>query len=205
MRRRFFSRITMVFSVAFMALLIGCAAGTSAPSRFYLMSPLSGPKAESGVSAGRRCITVGIGPVEIPAYLDRPQIVTRVSENEVRLAEFDRWAEPLSDSIPRVLAENISGLLCAESINVFPWRESAPVQYQVIVEVLRLDGDLGGRAFLLTRWAILEERQESPAVARRSSYSERVEAKDYEALVSSLSRLLEDLSRDIAVAIKSLR
>jgi len=203
--RRLFSGIAVVLMGAFMSLLGACAAGTSAPSRFYLMSPLSSPKAEIRASAGDRCIAVGVGPVEIPAYLDRPQIVTRVSNNEVSLAEFDRWAEPLTDNIPRVLAENISSLLCAEPINVFPWRESAPVHYQVIVEVLRMDGDLGGRAFLLTRWAILEERKKSPAVARRTSYSEPVEGKDYEALVSAQSRLLEALSGDIAGAIKSLR
>jgi hypothetical protein len=99
-------------------LLAACATGTSAPSRFYVLAPLEAPEAEPQLAPGERCLAIGIGPVEIPAYLDRPQIVTRLSNNELNLAEFDKWAEPLRDNLIRVLAENISSLLCTEPITI---------------------------------------------------------------------------------------
>ena len=54
---------------------------------------------------------VAVGPVAIPDYLDRPQILTRSGPSELQLAEFERWAGSLEKDVSRVLAENLSTLL----------------------------------------------------------------------------------------------
>ena len=54
---------------------------------------------------------IGVGPITVPKYLDRPQIVTRSGRNQLALGEFDRWAEPLQDNVLRVLAENLAFLI----------------------------------------------------------------------------------------------
>ncbi len=94
------------------ALLItlgGCAGTPN--SRFYLLEPLTGAPGPEGTVPLDRAISIGLGPVTLPEYLDRPQIVTRTDRNTVLLAEFDRWAEPLSGNVSRTLAENLTYLL----------------------------------------------------------------------------------------------
>ena len=60
-------------------LLVGCAG--NAPSRYYVLSPLTG---ESKVTSEESCVSVGIGPIKLPEYVNRPQIVTRTSPERAR-------------------------------------------------------------------------------------------------------------------------
>ena len=75
----------------------------------------------------------------IPGYLDRLQIVTRDANDEVAVAMYDRWAEPLENGIAQVLADNLGAHVASERIAVFPWRGGVPrvLDYQVVVVVLR--------------------------------------------------------------------
>jgi len=148
--------------------------------------------------------TIGIGPVELPAYLDRQQIVTRVSPNELHLAGFDEWAEPLDDNFTRVLVENLSVLLSKNLFAIFPFRGSESIDYQVQVEVIRFDGSLAGDASLLVRWTIFGEDDKKLLLTRKSSFKEATGGPGYEALVAAQSRTVEALSREIARAIKGL-
>jgi uncharacterized lipoprotein YmbA len=198
--RLLLSRLTMLTIVALLMHLAGCA--SSAPTRFYVLSPLTSSKAESQVLKDEGCIAIGIGPVELPAYLDRPQIVTRLSENELDLAEFDKWAEPLKDNFSRVLVENLSTLLCADAISIFPWKGPTPIDYQVEVTVIRMDGNVGGNASLVARWAIFRQNDRKMLLTRQSNFSRRISSESYKALVSAQSRAIADLSREIAEAIK---
>lgn len=195
-----FSRFSILTIIALLMHLAGCA--SSAPSRFYVLSSLPGPNAESQASKDKCCIAIGIGPVELPAYLDRPQIVTRISENELNLAEFDKWAEPLKDNFSRVLLENLSTLLCADAISIFPWKGPTPIDYQVEVTVIRMDGNVGGNASLVARWAIFRENDRKMLMTRQSSFSMVINSEGYKALVSAQSRAIAELSREIAEAIK---
>ncbi|HEX5606452.1 MAG TPA: PqiC family protein, partial [Candidatus Binatia bacterium] len=66
-------------------------------------------------------LSLGIGPIKIPRYLDREQLVTRISQNRFAIAENDRWAEPLEENFSRVLSENLSILLQIDRVAAFPW------------------------------------------------------------------------------------
>ena len=92
--------LTVVLLCTAMLLLNGCA--STGPTRFYLLSPIGGDHA--GGCPDGRTLSLGVGPIEVPRYLDRPQIMTRTGPNEMALAEFDLWAEPLKEGIPRILA-----------------------------------------------------------------------------------------------------
>jgi uncharacterized lipoprotein YmbA len=177
----------------------GC--GSTAPSRLYLLHAVpSSPAAEAGGSGD---LTLGIGPVVIPGYLDRPQIVTRTSGHEIRTAEFDRWGEPLKESLTRVLAGNLSRMVGTDRIAFFPWRGDGLIDYRVTMDVTRFDGALGGDATLEARWVLTAEKSDSVLAVRHSILSAPVEAQGgYEGLVAALSQLLADLSRQIAAAIR---
>jgi hypothetical protein len=147
---------------------------------------------------------IGVGPVELQEYLNRPQIVTRQSPNRLELAEFDRWIEPLKKSLPRILAENLSALLGTERVAVFPWKNSTKIDYQVVVTVIRFDGEPGVNAMLVARWTILERESRATLLSRKSEIAEPVDAEGYEALVSAKSRALATLSREIAAELRTL-
>jgi uncharacterized lipoprotein YmbA len=176
----------------------------NAPSRFYVLNSLTGPGERARTATVQPHVTIGIGPVEFPAYLDRQQIVTRVSENELHLAGFDEWAEPLKDNFTRVLVENLYALLLEEAFEVFPFRGSAEIDYQVEVEVIRLDGRLGGDASLTVRWTLFERHGRELLLTEKSSIHEPARGSDYAALVAAQSRAVEAFSREIAGAIKGL-
>ena len=175
--------------------LTGCA--SSPPTHQYVLSPLAEGKAPQ-----ESCMSIGVGPIKLPEYVNRLQIVTRTSPNEVTFSSFDLWAEPLADSVPRMLAENISQLICTKSVVLFPWRPSLLPDYRVEVEVLHMDGTLGGTATLDAWWSVSSGKTR---VTRKATYSEPVTGKDYGSLVQAESRTLEALSRDIAGALKQLK
>jgi uncharacterized lipoprotein YmbA len=156
-----------------------------------------------GSRMGERCFAIAIGPVKIPEYLNQSEIVTRITQNEVSVDEFTKWAEPLEDNISRTLAENLSSLLCIRSIAIFPWKGQTPIDYRIDVHVIQMDGVLGENAFLDVSWSIADgaDRKKPALVTKRSRYKEPTGGGDYGAFVSAQSRNLAFLSRDIAETI----
>ena len=183
-------------------LLVGSSGCGSPATTFYALNPLP-PGASVKSNPDSRGPGVGVGPVFLPERLDRPQIVTRVGENTLHLAEFDQWAAPLRDSFPRVLAENLSLLIPTDRVSVFPWTPEEPIDYEVRVEVSRFDGSLGGDCSLVGRWSILKRADKQ--VTNGSSNHTEPAGNTYTTLVAAENRLLVALSHDIAAAIKALQ
>jgi len=74
--------------------------GVSAPTRFYTLVPMAGPPTEAIPISAERGPAIGVGPVTLPGYLDRREIVTRRGRDEIELGEFDHWSEQLKDGAP---------------------------------------------------------------------------------------------------------
>jgi len=202
MKNHLFHELGVLTLCALLAVQFGCA--SSPPSRFYLLSSLDAPRPEMKPSADERCFSVGIGPVKIPEYLDQSKIVTRGGGNELKLAEFDRWSEGLNGNITRVLAENLSVLLCTKTIAIFPWRGGIPLDYRIELDVQRFDGYLGADVSLEAWWRLLSGDGKTLLQSKRTSVSESAGGGDYGSLVLAHSRTLEKLSREVAEAIKTL-
>jgi len=200
------SRLSHVLGVwILIVFLIVCSGCKSSPqAKFYILTAPDTQTSEKKASADDRCLSLGIGPINIADYLDRPQIVTRTAPNEISLAKFDRWSESLKDNITRVLSKNLSLLLCTKTIAVFPWREATPIDYRIEMQVLRLDGSLGGNVFLEASWMIFSGDWKKMLLAQKSSFTETTGGKDYNSLVAAQSRALRHLSKEIAEAIRNL-
>jgi uncharacterized lipoprotein YmbA len=193
-----FYRMGCFFAILSLLVLFGCASTPS--TRFYVLSPMPGP--EKG--EGEPCVSILVGPVKIPEYLDRSGIVTTLSPNEMNVGEFHKWAESVEFNFPRVLAENLSSLLCTKAVVIPPVRGAVPVDYRVYVEVVRMDGKLGGEAVLDASWTLLGSLDKKEVLVRkRGSYKEPTNGQGYEAYVSAQSRNVGALSRDIAKAIET--
>ena len=202
MKNRLFHVLVAFILGALLAVHFGCA--SSPPPRFYLLSPLETISPETKPSAEEQCFSIGIGPIRIPDHLDQPRIVTRGAPNEITLAEFDRWGEPLKDNLTRVLAKNLSILLCTKTIAFFPWRGGIPIDYRIEMEVLRLDGSLGGNVSLEAWWVILSGDGKKMLFSKKSNVTEAAGGQDYRSLVAAKGRTVGHLSAEIAEAIRTL-
>jgi uncharacterized protein len=186
----------------FLLTLGGC--GTTQSSKFYMLESMSGARSLERVGVLDPAVSVGLGPVTLPDYLDRPQIVTRTHQNMVQLAEFDRWAGPLASSVSRILAEELTFLLNTESVVQYPWPPSFDVSYQVLLDCYRFDGILGDKVVLDAQWSVLGKKGRKVLLLKRSTFAEPAAGSSYEALVGAQSRALGNLGREIALAISNL-
>jgi hypothetical protein len=190
----------LVPTLALVALFAGCA-GTP-PARFYTLTSMAQPQAGQPAAAAQN-VSVNIAPVEIPDYLNRLQIVTKDGRNELKLAEFDRWAGSLAENMAVVLAENLSQLLGSEQVFVHPRVQAATPDYTLAVRVLQLDCIPGDQVRLKAQWTVLAGAERKETVTRMSNISEKLEDKQYETMVAAVSRTLEQLSSEIAREIQA--
>ena len=196
-------RHALITLVAIALLLSGC--GTTRPSRFYTLSPLSEMESTAAVSAQTEYGTIGVGPVNLPQYLDRPQIVTRISPNRFEFAEFDRWGGALKDDFTRTLAENLAHLIPAERVAMHPWRRTTALDYQIPVDVIRFDGEKGKDIILNVEWQILSNDGDTQLLSKRSTFKETVAGTSYEGMVAAQSRAVAALAQEIADALMRVK
>lgn len=196
-------RVGLIFPKALAGLLMFAfgACAVTAPTRFYVLD--SPPKSRSLDQAGE-CVILGVGPVEIPAYLDRPQIVVRVSPNEIQPSEFEQWGEPLAQGIGRVLAEAISAEVCVKNVEYFPWKSFARVDYQVILRVKRFEASPGQKVELLAHWSLYRSDPKKSLVEGELDIMEPISSKIYGEMVAAQSRLLQKGASRMAEAIKKI-
>lgn len=202
MANALFYRLTAVLLTFSVVLLAGCA-GTSQPSRFYLLSTLPEADAASYAAADEHGVALGIGPVGVAQHLDRPQIIRRESRNKLELSEFDRWAEPVQANLTRVLALNLAHLVSTQRIYIHPWPRATKVDYQIVVYVWRFDADEQGQVVLRAHWMVQSADGKTVYVQRIADITEKVPPGDYEAMAEAQSRALGELSRQIAEVISS--
>ena len=193
-------RVLVLCGVALLV-LSGCL-GSTPPTQFYLVPPLASPDT-APPAASQRDLTVGVGPVTVPPYLDRPQLVTRTSRAKLTVADFDQWAAPLSDTIARVLSENLSLLIPTERMVLHPWARTIDPDYQVTVEVLQFDRGPGNQVVLAARWSLLD-RDGKELALRPARINLTAGGTDYEATVTAMGRALEVLAQDMATTLRSL-
>ncbi len=199
MQRLFLLAIIILGTSTVMA---GC--GSSPATRYYVLAPLSNSEGGDKPKGNKDDPAIGIGPVQFPKYLDRPQIVTRSSRNQIDIGDFDQWAEPLKTNFTNVIAENLSVLIPGERIVVFPWSRSTPIGHQVLIEVTRFEGELGGDSLLTARWSILGKDKKRVLSRRTSNFRDTSNGSGFRGTVSAMNRTLEELSREIAAALKAL-
>lgn len=174
-----------------MVMLAGCFGGTSGPSHFYRLKML--PGSPSPVSQKR--LEIGVEEAVVPQYLDRPQIVTAESgSSELKISEFERWAEPLSAALARTLADDLS-LYLPQSVVKYKTLGSENFTYALTLELNRLEAVPGKELTLDIWWTVYKNGR---LFARDRSRQTTPLAADYENLADELSRLVGVLAQQIA-------
>ncbi len=178
------------------------------PTNHYVLSPATGLGAvePAATPAGGEAVagpttadpTVGIGPVRLPAYLDRSQIVRRRAPNRLDVSVHERWAEPLSTGFVRVLRQDLAACLPGRTILEHPWPARDRPALQVEVDVIRFEATREGSSALEARWTVRRLDPGATPVSRVAKLEEKVAGEGVEAEVAALSRLIGVLAADIA-------
>lgn len=178
-------------------LLTACV--SNKPSNFYTLTAIQD---ETVKIKDSRKLSIGIDYVSVPGYVTRPQIVTIHGENELNLSEFNRWAEPVSNSIQRVIASDMSQLL--KNSIVRPAKANiSSFNYIVYVEVNKFDGKFNENVVLDAWWTVVDK--DGTVVANEYSKFEKPLGSTYEDLVQKQSELINMLAVQIAQKISKLK
>jgi uncharacterized protein len=176
------------------SLMAGC--GTSAPSHFYNLDSTAIPSGLPPVQAA-----VMVGPVSVPAAVDRPEFVVQVGPNRVELEEFNRWAAPLDDSIARAVAGDLTVLLANPKVTSLPLADFNPA-FAVTINVQQFESVQGQEALLDAVWTV-QRTAGGPVQSGRTIAREAVRGEGFEALAAAHSRAIAKVSSDIAAAIRA--
>lgn len=185
-----------------MAVLSGCSplnAVRSPNSRFFVLTATAS-RQDPG-SQTQRNISIGIGPVSLPGYLKRPELVTRPTANELFIASYARWAEPLRDNITRIIGENLSIMTGSDRIFFFPWEPAVQIDCQLIVEIVRFEGPPRGPMSLTAFWTVLDHKGRIVARRQKTTAVEPLTGQGHDAMAAAMSRALETLCGQVFEAL----
>jgi uncharacterized lipoprotein YmbA len=197
-------------TVIFCLSVAGCSVLGPVPdrSRFFnltAMSAMSGDRDAPGApAAAAPAVMYGLGPIKLPAYLDRHELATRVSPTEVTYSATDRWAEPLSATFTAVLLQDLSALLDTNRILAYPWAAGERVDYQVEISVLQFDNDVSGNTRLVARWRVRDVRNAAYVAIKETTVTQSRPPGDSDTRVAALSDALDVLGQDIAGVLRQL-
>lgn len=193
-----------MISLCFVLGLSGCISIPNSPtSRFYVLSSIDQDQVSQKFNIPSDVI-IGIGPVKIPEYQNRPQMVTQSQEKMLKFAQFDRWGESLNIGVSRLIREDLTVMLPRAKFTLYPWNPSTAVKYRVTVEVVKLDSDLGGNMIFVAQWLVLDMQNIKTLVIKRSEFRQAIIPQNYSGLTKTLSLACASVSGDIAQALSTL-
>lgn len=187
---------TLLVATVTAFLLAGCLKPPQ-PSRFYVLSATA-PLAERTPNG----VAISVGPVSVPKYLDRPEIVTRPAPNALDLAPFDRWGGRLEDNVVQVLAEDLSRRLKTSRVSTFPSEAATGSDVRVSATIVSFER-VGNQddCVLEARWRVADTKGSRAPALGTFREMKRASGSGYEATVAAMSALLDDLAGTIADAI----
>ena len=186
--------VTMVVGVLMLS-----ACGRTPPAKFYTLQPVE--QSSTGKSLPPN-VALAVGPVAIPAALDRAEIVTRDAGNVLSFSEYHRWAGPLEADIASVMAQNIATLLESDRVTPFT-RENLFFQptHRVVININRYDSQLAKEFLIDATWSIKDLKSRKLLLIRNSTLREPLASAEYEELVAAQSKALAAMSQEIAAAL----
>jgi uncharacterized lipoprotein YmbA len=174
-------------------------------AKFYILTPIADrtgiPASTSSMSPDAQ-LTIGVGPVDLPDYLRRFSVVTRVAPNRIDLSDEKLWAEPLDKNFTRVLSENLATLLETQRIERYPWSLQTKVNYQIEIDVQQFETTSDGQARLVAGWIIRDSH--SKILCASITVTGAASGPDATSASAALSSDLAILSRDIASRVSKL-
>jgi len=145
-------------------------------------------------------LKIGVGPIEIPRLLNRPQIISRKNDTEIIMAELNQWGGTFKEELIQAITDNLASLKKTDNIEQYPWKFSFKPNYQIRINIERFDGELGKNILLKARWRLLEDKKE--VLVKQSIINIPILGNSYSNYVKAQSKALISLSKEISTYIK---
>lgn len=186
----------VLISLMASALLLVNACSTRSPnSNFYLLENELNPVEKPGN------LRIGLGPVNLADYLQKPQIAIRTNTSQIIFSEFDRWASDLRGLIINSLRYDLGNQLNTDNVFEYPWRKSDQVDYAIQLDIHRFDASFDESSAYIEAKMVLTSSQ-GQSIARAFAITESLSSNTYAAVVSAERRLLQQLAKQIAVIVQ---
>jgi uncharacterized lipoprotein YmbA len=175
-------------------------------SKFYLLTPTADTAAPAQAAAENTTgsFTIGLGPIKLPPYLDRPEIVTRMAPNRLELSKEDRWGESIQNGFTRAMERDLAAQ-AGGGVILFPWYNTVHIDMQVQIDVYRFETDSQGMATLSAKWTILDSTGKTILYTVETRLTQPSKPGDMTDAAAALSRTIGDLSGQIANMMHQLR
>jgi uncharacterized lipoprotein YmbA len=185
--------VSRTLYVLFVLLAFAGCASRSPSASFFVLSPLV-ERGEAQPLGG----IVGVGPVRLPDYLARSQLVRRGSDSSLVVDEFNRWGGDLTQNIQDVLAENLSRLLGSDRVVTYPWNTALGVTRQLTLDIRRFEAGPGDQVVLELQWRLLDSVDGRLLAIANERVVVPVAEGSPAAMVRAQSAALAELSRYLA-------
>ena len=181
-------------------LILGCAK-SSKPVEYYMLDASVGI-VNNQTLKGDEGPMIGLGPIRLPEYLDRFQMVVAVSENKYKLIDGHRWAEKLDQNISLALFKTLPSQLGTDRMIRDPWPQRPGVDFQVKIDILELNVDQDGQSQLVAQWSI--KSKDKTILNKRSTFTAQASTTDIDKMVQAQSECLTKLGQEVAVNLRPL-
>lgn len=191
-------------ALAALVLLAACSSGPA--TRFYTLAAVEAAPvaAKDAAPDAARPVTLVITDLRLPPYLDRPQIVTRDSDNRLHISELQQWGGNLRDDMTHVLTVNLGRQLPTGRVLAAPLHIALQPDYRIEVDVQRFEREANGSVKLAARWWITRGADGALLASAEASFTgPTAGAGDYDALVGAMSAAFGELARAIADSIRA--
>ena len=181
-------------------LILSCAK-SSKPVEYYMLDASVGIDNNQTLK-GDEGPMIGLGPIRLPEYLDRFQMVVAVSENKYKLIDGHRWAEKLDQNISLALFKTLPTQLGTDRMIRYPWPQRPGVDFQVKIDILELNIDQDGQSQLVAQWSI--KSKDETILNKRSTFTAQASTTDIDKMVQAQSECLTKLGQEIVANLKPL-
>jgi uncharacterized protein len=178
-----------------LALMLLTLNACASPREHYYL--LAQPALENSVPVAKSS-TVLVGPVAIPAEIDRAQIVVRKGNHEVAINEQERWAVPLKEALPRLLAEELSRYFKYTRFVPVVSGISSAAKAQIAIDVTTFEVSYETGATVSLHWVYRSGTADRPPVEGDATAHSPVEKGSIESLLDGLRRATMEAADSIA-------
>jgi uncharacterized lipoprotein YmbA len=195
-----------IYTWGIVAILItlntGCAS-PSQPTRFYRLDGNLEQEEMIDLMPRPGVIQIGVAPVVLASYLDRPQIVERQSDYRLELYEFEQWAGSLQDNLLSLVSRQLQQQLGKGKMQViaYPWQAMIRPAYELQLSVSRFDRSQE-EITLQARWSLIQSHTKQIVVMQQMSLIEPLPGGDIEDGIAAANQVVGRLSAHMASQIR---
>jgi hypothetical protein len=171
-----------------LVLLVASCGGAPAAIRYYVIDPVS---TEPVASLEDR--SVQILDIRLPQYLERFQIASRQSSNQLTFSDNHQWGENLRKNLYRTMTRNLSDALGTADVGSSISRSMSKPDFLVRVSLEAFEQGADGRVQIAARYQVSGKDGEVLATEKFIRQVDRDSGDNYRQMVSDLQTLFGEL------------